>query len=442
MHGRQSSRREALAALAAACLIPACASRRAAGPRVAHRDPLDTAGAAARWIETQRTPSGAWRTAAGLDDTNPSLYNGAAGILYSLLELHAAAPDPRLDASIRSGASYLASTIDERPDGYGLYTGLAGAAWVLHRCSIVHPHVRPHADRAAALLLAGARETEWGVEWSDQLDIISGGAGILLACLAIHDLTADERFLETAWRAGDRLCQLAIDAPNGVKWPHETGATREMPNFSHGTAGVAYALATLATRTGESAHFDNAAGGVDYLRGIANTDNGFRVFYDNLTDPPIDYMGWCHGPVGTSRLFLRYQELDNVSGWDRTAADCAAAVMNSGIDRHPTPGFWNNLGICCGNAGVAMFFLRLARRTGRRDLADYARAHAAIIDSHAVRDDTGCRWTFAEHRRRPTELSTQTGLMQGAAGIGLLHLALAAYDRGADLPTPLPDDPG
>jgi lantibiotic modifying enzyme len=224
-------------------------------------------------------------------------------------------------------------------------------------------------------------------------------------------------------------------------WAYQVGATRVMPNFSHGTAGVAYALATLATRTGESAHIDAAHSGVQYLMGVADTSAGFRVFYDNIIDPPIYYLGWCHGPVGTARLFLRYHALDPGGGWDRLALDCASAVIASGIDAGPTPGFWNNLGVCCGNAGVAMFFLRLGRRTGRREFAAYARRHAAVVASRAACDDAGCRWTFAEHRRRPDELSTQTGLMQGAAGIGLLELSLAADERGDEQPATLPDDP-
>jgi hypothetical protein len=42
----------------------------------------------------------------------------------------------------------------------------------------------------------------------------------------------------------------------------------------------------------------------------------------------------------------------------------------------------------------------------------------------------GLKWIQAEHRVRPDFLVAQTGLMQGAAGIGLWLLKLDAFEKG------------
>ena len=59
----------------------------------------------------------------------------------------------------------------------------------------------------------------------------------------------------------------------------------------------------------------------------------------------------------------------------------------------------------------------------------------------ATTDGDGLKWVQAEHRVRPELLIAQTGLMQGAAGVGLSMLHLDAVERGERRHIVLPDDP-
>ena len=437
------TRRHFLAALGAAGLGLTVA-RRARGS-VPQSGALDRAMEAFRWIRSQRLPDGGWRAAEG-GPADASLYTGAPGVLLFLAELHRRVPDgaerDAVRGEIESGVRFVADRVEPAAlaRNFGLYTGLAGTAVALDRCAaaIGPGPVTPVCERALALVREGAKEAGAGVEWDASLDIISGSAGIMLALLA----SGSPDDLALARKAGDRLIEQAIPDPPGARWPFQAGATRNMPNFSHGNAGVAFALATLGQATGERRFLDAAVAGAEYLCARADTTEGFRVFYDNIITPPIHYLGWCHGPVGTARLFWRLHQVQaQRPEWARTVHDCARAVMSSGIHEHADCGFWNNLGVCCGNAGVALFFLDLARATGREDYAAYARQHADLIDARAERTADGTKWTFAEHRRRPAELAAQTGLMQGAAGIGLMFVALDAHERGAPPPGALPDNP-
>ena len=60
-----------------------------------------------------------------------------------------------------------------------------------------------------------------------------------------------------------------------------------------------------------------------------------------------------------------------------------------------------------------------------------ARTLADDLLARGTRDERGLRFVQAEHRVRPERLEAQTGLMQGAAGIGLALLRLDAVERGA-----------
>jgi hypothetical protein len=90
-------------------------------------------------------------------------------------------------------------------------------------------------------------------------------------------------------------------------------------------------------------------------------------------------------------------------------------------------GFWDNVGVCCGNAGIAAMLLD---RSGDNP-ANLALARELVDDllSRATRIELasgvfGLKWAQAEHRVRPEFRQAQTGLMQGAAGVGMVLLKL------------------
>jgi hypothetical protein len=108
-------------------------------------------------------------------------------------------------------------------------------------------------------------------------------------------------------------------------------------------------------------------------------------------------------------------------------AASARGVMMSGIPARQTSGYWHNLGQCCGHAGVADFMMNLYRITRRTEYLGFARTMMDDALRKANREPSGgLSWTHAEHRVRPEDLTTQTGFMQGAAGIGMACCRLDA----------------
>ena len=110
--------------------------------------------------------------------------------------------------------------------------------------------------------------------------------------------------------------------------------------------------------------------------------------------------------------------------WLNAIETAAHGIMESGIPEKQTPGFWNNVGQCCGSAGVAEFFLALYRITKKDEYLNFSRKMTSDLLSRATIDKNGMRWLQAEHRVRPDLLIAQTGYMQGAAGIGMFFLRL------------------
>lgn len=375
------------------------------------------------------------------------LYSGSPGVVLFNLELSAATGEDEHLALARAGADELVATLPAEigPDGAGLYTGVAGVGFVLAEVwrATEDERYRAAALRCVELVRAAARETEGGVRWSDTTDVISGAAGTGLFLLYSARTFERPQDLELAARAGRHLVAIARETEGGLSWPMEPGYPRLMPNFSHGTAGVAYFLATLFGETGEHGFLDAARAGARRLESIADrADGGLRVHHHAPGGEDLYYLGWCHGPPGTARLFQRLAQVDggrgeaeaDRGGWGERVRACARAVSSSGIPQARPEGFWNNVGRCCGSAGVAEFMLDVG------DL-DFARKTADDLLARGTREEGRLFWVQAEHRVRPDLLQAQTGLMQGAAGIGMMLLHLDAAEHGPRAGIRLPDEP-
>jgi lantibiotic modifying enzyme len=281
-----------------------------------------------------------------------------------------------------------------------------------------------------------------GVDWGPVTDIISGSAGTGLFLLYAAEELNEAYWLDLAVQAGRRLVELGIKADKGTKWAMDPQYPRLMPNFSHGTAGIAYFLASLYQKTGEVEFLEAAAAGARYLISIASTEgNTCLIFHHEPDGEDLFYLGWCHGPVGTTRLFYRLYEITQDPTWMKWVESGASALLQSGIPEKETTGFWNNVGMCCGSAGVADFFLDLYKLTNKPEYLDFVQRLTRQLLEKGTHSEGGLFWEQAEHRTRPDFLQSQTGLMQGAAGIGLWLLRLHLYERGREPQIKLPDDP-
>lgn len=424
----------------------ALAACRSAG--TAETDALLTlAEDAARWIQrsAQRSEE---ETRWPADPEQPgsieaSLYAGTPGVVLFLLALQRATGNELYLDEARAGADALVADLDALADP-GLYTGLAGAGFALLEVQRATDEPR---HRAAALacvrrLCALARETGSGLEWNATTDVIAGGAGIGLFLLRAARELDEPQALEVARRAGERLLELARGEPRGLSWAMDPDFPRRMPNFSHGTAGIAYFLARLYEETGEERFLSAARAGADHLLSIADTEgDACRVYHHEPDGQGLYYLGWCHGPVGTARLFAVLHRITADESWWMWVRRSAGAIERSGIPEATTPGFWNNAGPCCGLAGVAEFFLDLHQAEGEPSDLEFSRRVTRELVARATRDELGARWLQAEHRARPAELAAQTGWMQGAAGIGAWLLRLASFERGREVRIAFPDSP-
>ncbi|WP_427885245.1 lanthionine synthetase LanC family protein [Kribbella sp. GL6] len=246
--------------------------------------------------------------------------------------------------------------------------------------------------------------------------------------------------VELAGRAIQLLLGEREELATGVNWQFVSRRFRrdeptEMPNFSHGLAGIAAVLAVAGVEFGRPELVDVARRGVEHLLTIGITDDrGFRV---PRVIPWAERHGdeftynWCHGGAGTAAAFaaLEYAGVPSIAGESPTTwrRRCLDGVRFSGIPERLHPGFWDNDGRCCGTAGVGDAFLDAWHRDGDdRDLEFAVRMGDTLV-AHAYPDGY---WRFVEHRNDEPLLRPGVGWMQGAAGIAAYLFRLQRATTG------------
>jgi lantibiotic modifying enzyme len=418
---------------------------------------LDVALRAERWLARAAMKDGRGLTwpADPLDGkrVQDNLYSGSPGVVLFYLELAHATGDRRWLQPALAGADYLVSALPNGAEalgdgGAGLYTGVAGVAYVLElaRRATGEGRLGAGRDRAVALLRSALAPAGKGAAWNPSTDIISGSAGILLTLswLDRHG-GAWPDWRRDAARAGDRLLEVAMPRDAGLTWAISPSVPRRYPNFSHGAGGVAYTLATLFQETGERRFLEGALAGERYLASIATrtANDGVRIFHSEPGGEQLFYLSWCHGPAGTARLYHRLADVTGDAKWRAMLPRLAQAIVDSGVpEEHPDrSGYWNNISQCCGSCGVVEFFIAMHAMTGEARHLAFAQRVMDDAVARGTADGDGVKWVQAEHRVQPQLLVAQTGLMQGAAGVGLALLHLEGAMRGRKPLVVLPDAP-
>jgi hypothetical protein len=381
---------------------------------------------------------------AGPGAERDSVYAGIGGLAPVLAEIRQYRALTSAEKALAAGiVARLGAMVPARTEP-SLYAGLGGDVTALKLLA-------PGSEQAALARLA---ELMTPMGWHTTLEIepgstapvtelIQGSAGVVLAAIWAGGEHADG----IATTGGHALLAVADETEGGLDWGIVPGARSRAPNYSHGTAGKATALAIAGAALGRADFAAAARLGAQHLLAVGSLDeDGFIVPhtlpYSTRDVEPVTY-NWCHGPAGTSQLFaaLAVAGVDEVGGFGVASLRqrCLNSILASGVPARLRPGFWDNDGRCCGTAGVGDVLLDAAQDSG--DLAraglllQSARTMADALVERAIRDQAGARWRFTEHRQDQSLLPPGTSWMQGAAGIAAFLLRLArVMDNGLTAP--------
>lgn len=257
------------------------------------------------------------------------------------------------------------------------------------------------------------------IDQDEQFDVIGGAAGCIAAAAALHRCVDDPRTLNLIKRCADHLVAHAQPMPDGVGWVVPQMGGQPLAGFSHGAAGIAWALVTAADLCDTPGYRQVAAEALRYERSLfAPAVGNWRDLRCTSEAPPAEqgadaFMhAWCHGVpgIGMARLALLPQVSDPLL---RTEIDTA---LHSTV----AAGFGGGHCLCHGDLGNLELLVKAAAVLQEEAwLTEAQRLAGAVLNETEA---TGWRCGV------PGGIETP-GLMTGLAGIGYQLLRLAEPQR-------------
>lgn len=254
----------------------------------------------------------------------------------------------------------------------------------------------------------------------EKLDVISGSAGCIGSLVSLYRCAPADNILAAAIQCGERLITTAQHMKKGMGWIVPSAGTKPLTGFSHGSAGIGWALLELAALTGHKRFRMTAHAAIAYERSLfsqemenwpdlRNLQTGMQADKESEQAFPS---AWCHGApgIGLARL-SSLRHFDDAE----TRAEIRMAIKTT-----LAHGFGLNHSLCHGDLGNLELLMQSGKSFDDNRLRLKANQLAAMILDSIQRDGWLC----------PNPLGVESpGLMTGLAGIGYGLLRLAEPAR-------------
>ncbi|MBS3028139.1 MAG: type 2 lantipeptide synthetase LanM [Dolichospermum sp. DET50] len=348
------------------------------------------------------------------------IYGGAAGIIVFLAALEKVTGGAGYAELIQGAIIPLREAITTIPvqtlskNGYtiGGVAGIASLIYAFTRISefLEMPSLLEDAQEAASLI-----SPKW-INEDKHLDVVSGSAGAILALLALYQKTNAAEILAKAICCGEHLLHTRTSNNKGFRAWHQIGADF-VTGFSHGAAGIAYALLRLYKATDDNRFFKMARESVAYEQSVFDKLAGNWPDYREAMQINSDsrfMTAWCHGAPGIALARMGGLSVLNTAEIEKDVLAALETIRNFSLRGKDH--------LCCGNFGRIEVLQIAAQTFSRQELADLAIKQASwIVHRAKERGSYQLFDTFIQGIFHPS-------FFQGTSGIGYQLLRLTQPD--------------
>jgi type 2 lantibiotic biosynthesis protein LanM len=348
-----------------------------------------------------------------LEPMTPRFYDGLCGVALFLAAVQKLADEPDLTALARTAlATVVRAAV--RPDfegapfelGVGVWSGQSSVIYALVRASefLEEGEWLHHALRAEML------DAEH-IASDRRFDLMRGAAGAALGLLALYRATRLPEALDKAVLCGQHLLEHRSASGQGPRaWITLRG--KMLTGFSHGAAGIAYALLKLYEATGESSFREAALEAEAYESSVflPEVANWPDVHMPPTGEGPAHQTAWCHGASGIALSRLAALPILDTPQVRQDISHGLRATRLAGAQGVDTA--------CCGAMGRVEALVVAAKELGDPACLQQARKTASSVLRRSRQ--TG---SYALGWKKAPYLAS---FHQGMAGIGYEFLRLAA----------------
>lgn len=393
----------------------------------------------------------------GKENGDGAIYTGSSGVVYFYIELYKLTKDEKYLEIIHKAADYIGKNWRKAGEAgiamlleYGItedlgtvYNYYSGAASTGEGLIAVYQLTNRQQDKDAVremtnFIVENAKEDENGLYWGIDCTMFHN-AGTMIFLYHAAEVFRDEHLKEIANKAADRIVANAIEDPRGgYAWTSTLHAgVDRVPNFEGGTAGTGYALTVAYKYTHNEIYKHAAEEAAKHLLAISvKQGKGFLIpWHDSPDEEPIFYLANCHGPAGTSKLFYGLYQITGDEKYLDYIKALYYGMRHLGAPERMSVGYWNNVCVCCGTAGILQFLINCGivfHGTPFGERIDKIAEIASEIIVGEQESKIGGRngvWPIAYERVKPEKIAPDFGYSIGAAGIAATLIQYYQYKK-------------
>lgn len=353
-----------------------------------------------------------------------TLFNGDAGICYFFLCLYRDRKQEEDLLLATRAFAHIAHCCQTTPSAfYCFYTGISGIIYL----SIIFYETTGEQDYLDTAVLLALQHMP-GILKVPEMDLLSGAAGNLLVLTHLYHYYKSATLLDGIHQLLQRIINDTRVSAQGVKWDHRKMAYDSLTGFSHGAAGIAYALLETGRYFGYTGLYALAKAGLDYELQYYDADQAswpdLRIgqLRYNLPDAhtwqlhifkagmkPLN--SWAHGPAGTAITYLHYAAITGDTAFEEILHNCIQRCLRDIRTAR------EDYTLCSGYAGMAIVLQEYARQYPHLSEEIPAAVEQITAGAAALYNATGSFNTFTPANRE------DPGLFSGRAGIGYMLLS-------------------
>ncbi|WP_343689999.1 type 2 lanthipeptide synthetase LanM [Chitinophaga sp.] len=299
-----------------------------------------------------------------------ALYDGVLGTAVAIAEAGKLANNQRwMDTALKAIRPLAASISAGR--GGGLARGLGGVIYGIIR--IAAATNTPGNMQLARKIAVSYYKDVFAREELDE--ILHGRAGFLLAMIALYKRQPDSLLETIIEETAKTLIARSVSHDRGTCWKVMDG--HSLPNISHGTSGMAMALARWYELSGDAKAREVLLGAMQYDNSFWEpAENGWAdMRVAGLQDDQKTTWTWCNGRSGGLLSRLAVSQAIGTPFIDEYSAH-ALCASHTDILHETAPG------LCCGTAGALDTLLKINEYHPSEHLQSHIAQATRLITSH------------------------------------------------------------
>ncbi len=363
---------------------------------------------------------------------SPDVYDGTSGIALFMSNLYSFQKTEEYYITAEGAINQALSRIDDiHPlSRFGFYSGKLGIAYIATKIgkNLKNDIYHEKALEIFKNLYNKCQDTHL-------MDVISGNASGIPILLDMYRFFKDGKILELATILGDELIDTATKESYGWSWDNKVNgiisSSNNLTGFSHGAAGIGYALLELYNVTKETKFLEAAANAFSYENHWFNvqnnnwpdfrTEQGILLSKKNTEELTYSY-AWCHGAPGIGLSRIRAYDLlkdDRYLKDSKLSIYTSIKILEQNISKNNNSNnsnITNDFSLCHGLSGICetlLYAYQILKDNTYRLLAENIGLYG--IENYL---NSGISWPCG------IKGGETPGLMLGLAGIGNFYLRL------------------